>query len=259
MYVCAIRIVLVHSWFLVILRCLWWVTTHKSDSWAAACKTGPTATLGISSRKAPPGAQGAGTGDWPAHELFSMDFKWFHYKTNSINSSPIWSRAQEIQMQLASICLGLHRSVEPSLMCLRLGTQDAIRKPGLPEKEWNSLHGMLEIVYPCVDIYEYIYIYLSLSLSLSRSNISSLYLLELLVQVHLSNAGATSPCLHFEAVWPTGTALRSSGVLRQLPAIGNPTSWDHPVDADLNISIKTSTCPWRKYSTPQKDRKVVEK
>ena len=168
MYVCAIRIVLVHSWFLVILRCLWWVTTHKSDSWAAACKTGPTATLGISSRKAPPGAQGAGTGDWPAHELFSMDFKWFHYKTNSINSSPIWSRAQEIQMQLASICLGLHRSVEPSLMCLRLGTQDAIRKPGLPEKEWNSLHGMLEIVYPCVDIYEYIYISLSLSFKIKH-------------------------------------------------------------------------------------------
>ena len=79
--------------------------------------------------------------------------------------------AQEVQMQLASICLGLHRSVEPSLICLRLGTQDAIRKPGLPEKEWNSLHGMLEIIVnPYVDIYEciYIYIYLSLSLSLSQ-------------------------------------------------------------------------------------------
>ena len=70
-------------------------------------------------------------------------------------------------MQLASICLGLHRSVEPSRMCLRLGTQDAIRKPGLPEKEWNSLHGMLEILYPFFDIYEYIYISLSLILSLS--------------------------------------------------------------------------------------------
>ena len=142
------------SWFLVILRCR---------------NTGPTATLGISTRKAPPGPQelgitltGAerrewmGMGEWEHSWLLGIIPSFPAFSTSKHIASQSLESVRRTSRNHASICLGLHRSVEPSPMCLRSGAQDAIRKPSLPEKEWNSLHGMLEIGYQYVDIYIYV-------------------------------------------------------------------------------------------------------